>query len=42
MPSDTDGLRAGSASIAANSFAMAREDGAPRLSLSAMFRRTLP
>ena len=31
--SDTDGLRAGSASIAANSFAMARADGAPRLSL---------
>src|ERR1700755_3382465 len=29
-PTDTDGLRAGSASIAANSLAMAREDGAPR------------
>ena len=31
--SDADGLRAGSASIAANSFCMARADGAPRLSL---------
>src|SRR3954468_6175550 len=30
---DNDGLRAGSASIAANSLAMARDDGAPRLSL---------
>src|SRR5215207_3395395 len=29
---DGDGLRTGSPSIAANSFAMAREDGAPRLS----------
>src|ERR1700754_5202253 len=36
MLSDTDGLRAGSASIAANSFCIARADGAPRLSLSAM------
>ncbi len=33
MPSDTDGFRAGSPSIAANSFCMARADGAPRLSL---------
>ena len=31
--SDADGLRAGSASIAANSFCIARADGAPRLSL---------
>src|SRR5665811_114646 len=31
--SDPDGLRPGSASIAANSFCMARADGAPRLSL---------
>ena len=30
---DTDGLRTGSPSIAANSFCMARADGAPRLSL---------
>src|SRR3954468_16018966 len=30
---ESDGLRTGSASIAANSFVMAREDGAPRLSL---------
>src|SRR5258707_15201223 len=29
---DTDGLRTGSPSIAANSLAMARADGAPRLS----------
>jgi hypothetical protein len=33
MSNDTDGLRAGSPSIAANSFCMARADGAPRLSL---------
>src|SRR5712664_4823801 len=33
MLNDTDGLRAGSPSIAANSFCMARADGAPRLSL---------
>ena len=33
---DTDGARAGSPSIAANSFVMARADGAPRLSLSEM------
>ena len=31
--SEADGWRAGSASIAANSFCMARADGAPRLSL---------
>src|SRR5471030_2943269 len=31
--SDPDGLRDGSASIAANSFVIARADGAPRLSL---------
>ena len=30
---ETDGLRTGSPSIAANSFCMARADGAPRLSL---------
>src|ERR1700710_344899 len=30
---ETDGLRGGSASLAANSLAMAREEGAPRLSL---------
>src|SRR5688500_15665175 len=30
--SEVDGARAGSASIAANSFVMARADGAPRLS----------
>ena len=30
---ESDGLRTGSPSIAANSFVMAREDGAPRLSL---------
>ena len=30
---DSDGLRTGSPSIAANSFCMARADGAPRLSL---------
>src|SRR5450631_386999 len=30
---DTDGLRTGSPSIAANSFCIARDDGAPRLSL---------
>ena len=30
---DADGLRPGSASIAANSLCMARADGAPRLSL---------
>jgi hypothetical protein len=30
---DSDGLRTGSPSIAANSFCMARPDGAPRLSL---------
>src|SRR5260370_5889306 len=34
--SDADGLRAGSASIAANSFCMERADGAPRLSLRSM------
>jgi hypothetical protein len=33
MLTDIDGLRAGSPSIAANSFCMARADGAPRLSL---------
>ena len=31
--SEAEGLRAGSPSIAANSFCMARADGAPRLSL---------
>jgi hypothetical protein len=36
MLRDADGLRAGSASIAANSFCMARTDGARRLSLRSM------
>ena len=34
--SEADGWRAGSASIAANSFCMARTEGAPRLSLRSM------
>src|ERR1700679_931281 len=36
MLRDSDGLAAGSAAIAANSFRMARADGAPRLSLRSM------